>query len=76
MTKNRLRQLRKERGLSQVAVQMRINIDQTVLSKYELGSRSIPVDNLMLLADFYGTSMDYIMLRTDVRQPYPPAGEG
>ena len=39
--------------------------------KYESGVRPIPVERLEILADFYGTSTDYILGRTLVRKSYP-----
>ena len=63
---NRLKYLRKSRGLTQIALQMKTGIDQALLSKFENGERIPPTDTLMLLADFYGVSMDYIMMRTSV----------
>ena len=61
---NNLRKLRKERGLTQIAVQMKTGIDQAQISKYENGERIPPTDTLMILADFYGVSIDYILMRT------------
>lgn len=63
---NNLRKLRLERGLTQIAVQMKTGIEQALLSKFENGSRIPPTDTLICLADFYDVSMDYIMCRTDV----------
>ena len=63
--KNNLRLLRKQRGLSQIAVQMATGIEQALLSKFENGVRVPPTETLMILADYYGVSMDYIMGRTD-----------
>ncbi|WRS26890.1 helix-turn-helix transcriptional regulator [Oscillospiraceae bacterium MB08-C2-2] len=68
---NRIKELRLGLKLTQTAVQMKTGIDQTLLSKYETGERVPTVDNLMLLAAFYGTSMDYIMGLTDETRPYP-----
>ena len=65
MMQNNLRKLRKEKGLSQIAVQMQTGIEQALISKYENGERVPPTETLMQLADFYGVSMDYIMGRTD-----------
>lgn len=62
---NRLRQLRKARRLTQIALQMQTGIEQALLSKYESGSRIPPTETLLLLADFYGVSIDYILCRTD-----------
>lgn len=63
-----LKELRKEKGLSQIAVQMQTCIEQALISKYENGERVPPTETLMQLADFYGVSMDYIMGRTDRKE--------
>lgn len=68
MMQNNLRKLRKEKGLSQIAVQMQTGIEQAFISKYENGERVPPTETLMQLADFYGVSMDYIMGRTDHKE--------
>lgn len=68
MMQNNLRKLRKEKGLSQIAVQMQTGIEQALISKYENGERVPPTETLMQLADFYGVSMDYIMVRTDRKE--------
>ena len=63
-----LKELRKKKGLSQIAVQMQTGIEQALISKYENGERVPPTETLMQLADFYGVSMDYIMGRTDRKE--------
>ena len=63
--KNNLRKLRKERGLTQIALQMHTGIEQALLSKYETGERVPPTETLLILADFYDVSLDYILCRTD-----------
>lgn len=63
--RNNLRKLRRERGLTQISLQMKTGIEQALLSKYETGDRIPPTDALMILADFYGVSIDYILCRTD-----------
>ena len=63
--KNNLRKLRKEKGITQIALQMQTGIEQALISKFESGERGPPTDTLMRLAEFYGVSMDYIMCRTD-----------
>lgn len=62
---NNLRKLRKERKLTQIGLQMRTGIEQSLLSKYETGERIPPTDVLIILADFYNVSIDYILCRTD-----------
>lgn len=63
--KNNLKKLRKERNLTQVSLQMQTGIEQALLSKFERGERIPPTESLMVLADFYGVSIDYILCRTE-----------
>jgi len=63
--KNRLKSLRLSKGYTQVALQMHTGIEQALLSKYETGERIPPTETLLLLAQFYGVSIDYILCRTD-----------
>ena len=67
---NRLRDLREDKDLKQSDIAKIINISQTNYSKYELEKINIPIDTLKKLADFYHTSTDYILYRTDERKPY------
>ncbi len=62
---NNLRKLRKERKLTQIALQMHTGIEQALLSKYETGERVPPTETLIILADFYDVSIDYILKRTE-----------
>lgn len=63
--KNNLKHLRKSKGYTQIAVQMKTGIEQALLSKYENGERTPPTETLVRLADFYGVSIDYILCRTE-----------
>jgi len=63
--KNNLKKLRKEAGLTQISLQMKMGIEQALLSKFENGDRIPPTETLIILADFYNVSMDYIMGRTE-----------
>jgi transcriptional regulator with XRE-family HTH domain len=56
---------------TQVKVQMDTGISQSMLSKYESGDTLPTVDNLMILAKYYNTSLDYLMDLTDEKKPYP-----
>ena len=67
---NRLKDLREEKDLYQRDVANYLNMSQTGYSKYEVGTNDIPTDILKKLADFYNTSTDYILFRTDIRKPY------
>lgn len=62
---DRLRQLRKSKGYTQIRVQIETGIEQALLSKYENGERIPPTETLLKLADFYNVSTDYLLGRTD-----------
>lgn len=63
--KNRLKELRKKKGYTQLKVAMDLNINQNGISRYESGSREAGYDLLVQFADYYGVSVDYILGRTD-----------
>ena len=63
--KNRLKELRKSRNLTQIALQMKTGIEQALLSKFENEERTPPTESLFILAEFYNVSIDYILCRTD-----------
>lgn len=63
--KNRLKELRKSRKLTQVSLQMHTGIEQALLSKFENEERIPPTETLLRLAEFYNVSIDYILCRTD-----------
>ena len=73
--RERIRNLREDRDLSQREVAGHLGIAQTTYSDYELGKINIPIDTLKRLADFYDTSVDYLLERTDEKRPYPPGRE-
>ena len=62
---NRLKELRLKKKKTQLNVQLETGIEQALLSKYESGKRIPPTETLIILADYYKVSMDYIMGRTD-----------
>lgn len=57
---NRLYELRKSRNLTQTAVACRLNLSLSRISAYENGD-NIPCDVLLVFAEFYGVSTDYIL---------------
>ncbi|MBQ7400071.1 MAG: helix-turn-helix transcriptional regulator [Clostridia bacterium] len=65
---NNLKSLRKEKGYTQIAVQMKTGIEQALLSKFENEERVPPTETLIKLAEFYNVSIDYILCRTDKRE--------
>ena len=70
MYKNRLRDLREDKDLKQKELAEYLKVHQTTYSDYELGNLNIPVNVLHALADFYGTSIDYLLGRTSEKTPY------
>ena len=68
---HRIRDLREDRDLLQKDVAACLQCTQVCYSNYETGKRDIPTDVLIRLAQFYGTSVDYILGLTDEPVPYP-----
>ncbi|MCX4304063.1 MAG: helix-turn-helix domain-containing protein [Clostridia bacterium] len=66
----RIKNLREDNDLTQTEVAKHLNISQVAYSYYEIGKRNIPIDILIKLANFYETSTDYILYRTDNSIPY------
>ena len=60
----RLRDLREDMDMNQTQVAELLHTSQTVYSRYERGFQTIPVEHLLILADFYKVSTDYILGRT------------
>ena len=73
MTYKRIRELREDHDLTQKYMAHYLNVIQRTYSRYERGERIIPPDVLCKIADFYNVSVDYLLERTDTKQPYPPS---
>lgn len=65
VSRNNLKELRKSRNMTQIGLQMKTGIEQALISKFENGERIPPTETLIILADFYNVSIDYILGRTD-----------
>ncbi len=66
----RIRDLREDRDLTQKEIAEYLHIKQNTYSQYENGQRQLPVNVLISLAKYYGTSTDYILGLTDNQEPY------
>ena len=66
----RIRDLREDHELNQTQVAEMLHTCQTVYSRYERGERTFPIEHLLILADYYNTSLDYLVGRTN--DPTPP----
>ena len=67
---NRLKELRKEKGYTQIKMQMLTGIDQSDYSKLESGKRYYTFEQCRKLAIALDTSMDYLAGLTDEKKPY------
>lgn len=67
----RIRDLREDSDLTQKQIAEYLLCDQSLYSKYERGERDLPLDLAVKLAQFYGTSVDYLVGLTGRRGPYP-----
>ena len=61
----RLKLLRKQKHMSQLSLAMKLNTTQMSISRYETGKREPDLKTLILIADFFDVSIDYIIERTD-----------
>ena len=67
----RMKNLREDHDLTQKQLSEYLNVSQVAYSYYELNRRSIPIEILDKLADYYNTSIDYILYKTNISTPYP-----
>ncbi len=70
MNIERLKEIRKDHDLTQTDIAKYLGMKQQQYSEYEIGKRVIPIESLSKLADYYNTSIDYLVGRTDERTPY------
>ena len=61
----RLKELRKKRKLSQVALAIELNMNQNSISRYENGDRQADYITLIRFADYFDVSIDYLLERTE-----------
>ena len=69
--KLRIRDLREDRDMKQKEVAAYLMCDQSLYSKYEREERPLPLELACKLADLYHVSIDYLVCRTNEKQPYP-----
>ena len=61
----RLKEIRKQKGISQLKLAMELNTNQNTISRYETGEREPGIAELIKIADFFNVSVDYLLERTD-----------
>ena len=67
---NRLKELREDKDIFQKDIAKILNMSQTGYSQYETETNDIPTEVLKKLANFYNTSIDYLLYEIDERKPY------
>ena len=71
LSMNRIKELREDRDMKQKDVAKILNISQQQYARYELEENEMAYGQLIKLAEYYNTSIDYILYVTDERKPYP-----
>ena len=61
----RLKELRAQRGISQIKLAMDLNVNQNSISRYESGLREPDYNTLIKIADYFKVSIDYLLYRTE-----------
>ena len=61
----RLKELRRTKGISQLKLALDLNTNQNTLSRYETGEREPGINELILIADYFNVSVDYLLERTN-----------
>ena len=67
----RLKDMREDRDQTQEQMAAFLGCSQQTYSRYENGKAQMSYQALDRLADYFGTSVDYLLGRTDQRAPYP-----
>lgn len=61
----RIKELRKKRKITQLKMAIDLNMNQNTISRYENGEREAGYSELILIADYFDVSIDYLLGRTD-----------
>lgn len=66
---NRIRELREERNMTQVRLSIELEVTQETISAYEIGKHQPSIKSLLKMSDLFHVSIDYILGRSNVRNP-------
>ena len=66
----KLRELREEKGISQLKLAMDLNMNQNSISRYETEKREADYNTLIRFADYFNVSVDYLLGRTENKTPF------
>lgn len=70
MNIERIKEIRLDRDYKQIDIATYLGIPQQAYSRYEIGIIKMPIEFYNKLADFYNTSIDYLVGRSEERKPY------
>lgn len=70
MKYQRIQDMREDADLTQKQLSEQLHISQRAYSHYETGSRGVPIEMFIRLANYYNTSIDYLVGRTDDKRPF------
>lgn len=65
MVKIRIKELREKRGITQLKMAIDLNMNQNTISRYENGARQADYAVLIMIADYFDVSIDYLLFRTE-----------
>lgn len=67
---DRIKEIREDKDYKQIDIARFLKVTQAQYSRYELGVNIISIEKICMLVDFYNTSVDYLLGRTDEIKPY------
>lgn len=67
----RLRECREKFGYTQIQAAIYADITEMAYGNYERARQMPKLDILIRIADLYKVSLDYLVGRTDISDPYP-----
>ena len=66
---NRIKELRKEKNITQIRLSIDLEVSQETISAYEKGKYFPSTQSLIKLANIFGVSIDYLLGISDIRMP-------
>jgi transcriptional regulator with XRE-family HTH domain len=66
---DRLKALRQEKGLSQLLLSEQLNMPRATVASWEIGRRTPDIEMIGKLADFFNVTIDFLLGKTDARNP-------
>lgn len=71
MKYSQIKELREDSDIGQKEIAKFLKISRSAYANYENGLRNIPIEILSQIADYHKTSVDFLIGKTDIKEPYP-----